>query len=56
MLINKVSDNTYQWNGHDVVISIGGIFFYSRDRAEGGAGGALAPPLFCKNKNELNKK
>ena len=22
-----------------------------RDRAEGGAGGALAPPLFCKNKN-----
>ena len=29
-----------------------------RDRAEGGAGGALAPPspLFCKNKNKLNKK
>ena len=28
-----------------------------RDRAEGGAGGgALAPPLFCKNKNELPKK
>ena len=25
-------------------------------RAEGGAGGALAPPLFCKNKNKLNKK
>ena len=30
--------------------------FYRRDRAEGGAGGALAPPLFCKNKNKLNKK
>ena len=28
----------------------------NRDRAEGGAGGALAPPLFCKNKNELHKK
>ena len=27
-----------------------------RDRAEGGAGGALAPPLFCKNKNKVNKK
>ena len=27
-----------------------------RDRAEGGAGGALAPPLFCKNKSKLNKK
>ena len=29
-----------------------------RDRAEGGAGGTLAPPppLFCKNKNKLNKK
>ena len=27
-----------------------------RDRAEGGAGGALAPPLFCKNKNKFNKK
>ena len=27
-----------------------------RDRAEGGAGGALAPPLFCKNKDKLNKK
>ena len=27
-----------------------------RDRAEGGAEGALAPPLFCKNKNKLNKK
>ena len=27
-----------------------------RDRAEGGAGGALALPLFCKNKNKLNKK
>ena len=26
----------------------------SRDRAEGGAEGALAPPLFCKNKNKLN--
>ena len=30
---------------------------FHRDRAEGGAGGALAPPpLFCKNKNKLNKK
>ena len=29
---------------------------YIRDRAEGGAGGALAPPLLCKNKNKLNKK
>ena len=28
MLINKVSDDACQWNGHDVVISIGGIFFY----------------------------
>ena len=28
MLINKVSDDAYQGNGHDVVISIGGIFFY----------------------------
>ena len=28
MLINKVSDDPCQWNGHDVVvISIGGIFF-----------------------------
>ena len=27
-----------------------------RDRAEGGARGALAPPLFCKNKNKFNKK
>ena len=27
MLINKVSDDTCQWNAHDVVISIGGIFF-----------------------------
>ena len=27
-----------------------------RDRAEGGAGGALAPPLLCKKKNKLNKK
>ena len=26
MLINKVSDDACQWNGHDVVISIGGIF------------------------------
>ena len=29
---------------------------YLRDRAEGGAGGALAPPRFCKNKDKLNKK
>ena len=28
---------------------------FDRDRAEGGAGGALAPPLFCKNKNKFNK-
>ena len=29
MLINKVSDDdASKWNGHDVVISIGGIFFY----------------------------
>ena len=27
----------------------------NRDRVEGGAGGALAPPLFCKKKNKLNK-
>ena len=27
MLINKVNDGACQWNGHDVVISIGGIFF-----------------------------
>ena len=27
MLINKESDDACQWNGHDVVISIGGIFF-----------------------------
>ena len=31
-------------------------FSDGRDRAEGGAGGALAPSLFCKNKNKLNKK
>ena len=34
-------------------IDFGGMH---RDRAEGGAGGALSPPLFCKNKNKLNKK
>ena len=28
MLINKVSDDAWQWNGHDVAISIGGIFFF----------------------------
>ena len=28
--VNKVSDNACQWNGHDVVISIGGIFFIER--------------------------
>ena len=28
MLVNKVSDDAYQWNGHDVVISIDGVFFY----------------------------
>ena len=27
MLINKVSDDECQWNEHDVVISISGIFF-----------------------------
>ena len=26
MLIYTVSDDACQWNGHDVVISIGGIF------------------------------
>ena len=31
------------------------LYYYLRDRAEGGAGGALAPPLFCKNKNKLTK-
>ena len=30
MLINKVNDDVCQWNGHDVVISIGGIFFIER--------------------------
>ena len=30
MLIIKVSDDACQWNGHDVVISIGGIFFTER--------------------------
>ena len=30
MLINKVSDDACQWNGHDVVTSIGGIFFIER--------------------------
>ena len=29
------------------------VFGINRDRAEGGAGGALASPLFCKNKNKL---
>ena len=28
MLINKVSDDACQWNGHEVVISVGGIFLY----------------------------
>ena len=28
MLINKVSNDACQWNGHEVVISKGGIFFY----------------------------
>ena len=28
MLINKVNDGACQWNGHDVVISIDGVFFY----------------------------
>ena len=27
MLINKVSDDAGQWNGHDIIISISGIFF-----------------------------
>ena len=27
VLINKVSDDAGQWNGHDIVISIGRIFF-----------------------------
>ena len=30
VLINKVRDNACQWNGHDVVISEGGIFFIQR--------------------------
>ena len=30
MLINKVSDDACQWNGYDVVMSIGGIFFIER--------------------------
>ena len=30
MLINKVNDDACQRNGHDVVISIGGIFFTER--------------------------
>ena len=30
MLIYTVSDDACQWNGHDVVISIGGIFFIER--------------------------
>ena len=30
MLINKVNDDACQWNGHDVVISIGEIFFIER--------------------------
>ena len=30
MLINKVSDYACQWNGHDIVISIGRIFFIER--------------------------
>ena len=28
MLVNNVSDDAYQWNGHDVVISIDGVLFY----------------------------
>ena len=27
MSVNKVSDDAGQWNGHDIVISISGIFF-----------------------------
>ena len=30
MLINKVNDDACQWNGDDVVISIGGILFIER--------------------------
>ena len=26
LLINKVSDDACQWNGHDVIISKGGIY------------------------------
>ena len=29
MLVNKVSYDAYQWNGHDVVISIDGVLFNS---------------------------
>ena len=25
----KVSDDTCQWNGHDVVVSVGGIFLWN---------------------------
>ena len=28
MLVNKVIDDAYHWNGHDVVNSIDGVFFY----------------------------
>ena len=45
---------TYTYGAMNVSISRSIIQF--RDRAEGGAGGALAFPLFCKNKNKLNKK
>ena len=36
--------------------SICSLSSYGRNRTEGGAGGALAHPLFYKNKNKLNKK
>ena len=36
---------------HHHFLNLKTILIITRDRAEGGAGGALAPPLFCKNKN-----
>ena len=58
--------NTQKWNSNnkDCKKETMGILMWLRrpsgiklrDRAEGGAGGALALPLFCKNKNKLNKK
>ena len=47
-------------NIHSIFVShiLCPAYLSNRDREEGGADGALAPPppLFCKNKNQLNKK